>query len=85
MEKWVNELRTPLQGVTATIHTGVHDPYLHWVTFPTWTGGSEVVHNFVFSGQEGNSHSCEGEGKKKKAFEIYISEEPNVKQMVSIN
>lgn len=66
MEKKVNERRTALQGVTATLHTGVHDPYLHWVTFPRWTRGSEVVHNFVFSGQEGNSHSCGG--KEKKCF-----------------
>lgn len=84
MEKWVNEWRTAQQGVAAALHTGVHDPYLHWVTFPTWTGGSEVVHNFVFSGQGGNSHSCGGE-EKNQTFETYILEEPNVKQMVSIN
>lgn len=72
MEKWVKEWRTALQDVTTiTLHTGVHDPYLHWVTFPTWTRGSDVVHNFVFSGQEGSSHSCRGE--KKISFQsIYF-------------
>lgn len=43
--------------ITITLHTGVHDPYRHWVTFPTWIRGNDVVHNFVVSGQEGNSHS----------------------------
>lgn len=64
-----------------TLHTGVHDPYLHWVAFPTWTRGDDVVHNSVFSGQEGNSHSCEGE--KKRASKINILEDPNAKQMAS--
>lgn len=69
-------------SVTAILHTGVHDPYLHWVTFPTWTRGSEVVHNFVFSGQGGNSHSCGGE--EKKTFEIYVLEESNVNQRLAL-